>query len=137
MCTTELLHEPAVPAPVDRPDAERLVLGEIPDGNPSKKVALDYVAAYEKLYGSKPATFGANVFDAGLLLQRAVPEELKKGQPGTEAFRVALRDALEATKELVGTQGVYNMSAADHSGFDKRGRELMQLTNGAWRLTPE
>lgn len=74
MCTTELLHEPAVPAPVDRPDAERLVLGEIPDGNPSKKVALDYVAAYEKLYGSKPATFGANVFDAGLLLQRAVPE---------------------------------------------------------------
>ena len=114
-----------------------LVLGEIPDSNPSKKVALDYIAAYEKLYGSKPATFGANVFDAGLLLQRAVPEALKKGQPGTEAFRVALRDALEATKELVGTQGVYNMSAADHSGFDKRGRELMQLTNGAWRLIPE
>ena len=114
-----------------------LVLGEIPDSNPSKKVALDYIAAYEKLYGSKPATFGANVFDAGLLLQRAVPEALKKGQPGTEAFRVALRDALEATKELVGTQGVYNMSATDHSGFDKRGRELMQLTNGAWRLIPE
>ena len=114
-----------------------LVLGEISDSNPSKKVALDYIAAYEKLYGSKPATFGANVFDAGLLLQRAVPEALKKGQPGTEAFRVALRDALEATKELVGTQGVYNMSAADHSGFDKRGRELMQLTNGAWRLIPE
>jgi branched-chain amino acid transport system substrate-binding protein len=114
-----------------------LVLGEIPDSNPSKKVALDYIAAYEKLYGSKPATFGANVFDAGLLLQRAVPEALKKGQPGSEAFRVALRDALEATKELVGTQGVYNMSAADHSGFDKRGRELMQLTNGAWRLIPE
>jgi branched-chain amino acid transport system substrate-binding protein len=114
-----------------------LVLGEIPDSNPSKKVALDYIAAYEKLYGTKPATFGANVFDAGLLLQRAVPEALKKAQPGTEAFRVALRDALEGTKELVGTQGVYNMSAADHSGFDKRGRELMQLTNGAWRLIPE
>lgn len=114
-----------------------LVLGEVPDSNPSKKVALDYIGAYEKLYGTKPATFGANVYDAGLLLQRAVPEALKKGQPGTEAFRVALRDALESTRELVGTQGVYNMSAADHSGFDKRGRELMQLTNGAWRLIPE
>ncbi len=114
-----------------------LVLGEIPDSNPSKKVALGYIGAYEKLYGTKPATFGANVFDAGLLLRRAVPEALKKGQPGTEAFRVALRDALEGTRELVGTQGVYNMSAADHSGFDKRGRELMQLTNGAWRLIPE
>ena len=114
-----------------------LVLGEIADANPSKKVALEYIGAYEKLYGSKPATFGANVYDAGLLLQRAVPEALKKAQPGTEAFRVALRDALEGTRELIGTQGVYNMSGADHSGFDKRGRELMQLTNGSWRLIPE
>lgn len=114
-----------------------LVLGEIADSNPSKKVALEYIGAYEKLYGSKPATFGANVYDAGLLLQRAVPEALKKAQPGTEAFRVALRDALEGTRELIGTQGVYNMSVADHSGFDKRGRELMQLTNGSWRLIPE
>lgn len=114
-----------------------LVLDQVPDTTPSKKVALDYIAAYEKLYGSKPATFGANVYDAGLLLQLAVPEALKKGQPGTEAFRVALRDALEGTRELVGTQGVYTMSAADHSGFDQRGRVLMQLTNGVWRAIPE
>ena len=114
-----------------------LVLGEVPDSNPSKKVALDYINAYEKLFGTRPATFGANVFDAGLLLQRAVPEALKKSAPGSEAFRVALRDALETIRDLVGTQGVYNMSAADHSGFDKRGRELMQLTNGSWRLIAE
>jgi branched-chain amino acid transport system substrate-binding protein len=114
-----------------------LVLDQVSDANPAKKTALAYIAAYEKLYGTKPATFGANVYDAGLLLQRAVPEALKHGQPGTEAFRVALRDALEGTHELVGTQGVYNMSAADHSGFDRRGRELMQLTNGVWRLIPE
>jgi branched-chain amino acid transport system substrate-binding protein len=114
-----------------------LVLDQVSDANPAKKTALAYIATYEKLYGTKPATFGANVYDAGLLLQRAVPEALKHGQPGTEAFRVALRDALEGTHELVGTQGVYNMSAADHSGFDRRGRELMQLTNGVWRLIPE
>lgn len=33
-----------------------LVLPEMPDSNPSKKVASDYIAAYEKLNGSKPAT---------------------------------------------------------------------------------
>ena len=60
-----------------------------------------------------------------------------KGKPGTPEFRAALRDALEQTKELVGTQGVYNMTAADHSGFDKRGRELMQLKDGVWHLIPE
>ena len=51
--------------------------------------------AYEKQFGSGPATFGANTYDAGLLLQRAIPVALKAGKPGTEAFRVALRDALE------------------------------------------
>ena len=114
-----------------------LVLDQMPDSNPAKKVALEYIAAYEKIYGSKPATFGANVYDAGLLLVKAVPEAAKKGKPGTPEFRSALRDALEQTKELVGTQGVYNMTAADHSGFDRRGRELMQLKDGKWMLIPE
>jgi branched-chain amino acid transport system substrate-binding protein len=114
-----------------------LVLDEVPDTNPAKKVAQTYIAAYEKMYGTKPATFGANVYDAGLLLQRAVPEAAKKGKPGTPEFRSALRDALEQTKELVGTQGVYNMSPQDHSGFDRRGRELMQLRNGVWQRLDE
>jgi branched-chain amino acid transport system substrate-binding protein len=97
-------------------------------------VASDYVKAYEKLNGSKPATFGANVYDAGLLLQAAIPTALKAGKPGTQAFRAALRDALEQTKELPATQGVYNMSPADHSGFDERGRELIVVKNGHWTL---
>ncbi len=111
-----------------------LVLPEISDGVPSKAVALEYVGAYEKMYGSKPATFGANVYDAGLLLSRAVPEAARRGKPGTPEFRTALRDALESTRELVGTQGVYNMSPADHSGFDERGRVLITVKDGNWRL---
>lgn len=114
-----------------------LVLDEIADRNPAKKVAQDYIATYEKRYGSKPATFGANVYDAGLLLQKAVPEAARKGRPGTPEFRSALRDALEGVKDLVGTQGVYTMTPADHSGFDQRGRVLMELRDGSWRLIPE
>ena len=111
-----------------------LVLPEIADSNPSKQIALDYIAAYEKVNGSKPATFGANVFDAGLLLQKAIPIAAAKAKPGTKEFRAALRDALEQTKELVGTQGVYNMTAANHSGFDDRGRELIVVKDGGWKL---
>lgn len=111
-----------------------LVLDEIPDSNASKQVARAYVDAYKARYGQVPATFGANVYDAGLLLQQAVPIAAKAGQPGSEAFRVALRDALEQTREMVGTQGVYNMSAADHSGFDARGRELIIVKDGGWKL---
>ena len=111
-----------------------LVLPEIADDNPSKKVATAYVDAYRERYGVTPATFGANVYDAGLLLQRAVPLAEKAGQPGTPAFRSALRDALEQTRDLVGTQGVYTMTPQDHSGFDERGRVLITVRNGNWAL---
>ncbi|MFY9511475.1 MAG: ABC transporter substrate-binding protein [Rubrivivax sp.] len=111
-----------------------LVLPEMPDSHPSKKIASDYIAAYEKANGSKPATFGANVYDAGLLLQKAIPVAAAKAKPGTKEFRAALRDALEQTKELVATQGIYNMTPADHSGFDERGRELIVVKDGSWKL---
>lgn len=111
-----------------------LVLDEVPDSHPSKQVAADYIAAYEKLNGSKPATFGANTFDAGLLLQHAIPTAAAKAAPGTPEFRAALRDALEQSHELAATQGVYNMTPEDHSGFDERGRELIQVKNGNWTL---
>ncbi len=113
-----------------------LVMDEVPDSVPSRKVAADYIAAYKQRYGTSPATFGANVYDGGLLLSAAVPIALKSGQPGTPAFREALRDALEQAKELVGPQGVYTMSPADHSGFDERGRVLITVRGGAWHLLP-
>ncbi|NMG16362.1 ABC transporter substrate-binding protein [Aromatoleum bremense] len=111
-----------------------LVLPEIADSNPSKKVATEYIAAYEKAYGSRPATFGANVYDAGLLLQQAIPLAAKTAKPGTKEFRAALRDNLERTTELIGTQGVYNMTKDDHSGFDERGRVLIAVKDGGWTL---
>ena len=108
-----------------------LVLPEMPDSNPSKKVAADYIAAYEKLNGSKPATFGANVTTPACCWRRP---SRRPRRPASRAPRssATLRDALEQTKELVGTQGVYNMTAADHSGFDDRGRELITVKDGNW-----
>lgn len=111
-----------------------LVLPEIADSNPSKAIAQDFIQRYEAIYKERPATFGANVYDAGLLLERAIPEAAKTAKPGTPEFRSALRDALESTKELVATQGVYTMTPEDHSGFDERGRELITVKDGQWRL---
>ena len=114
-----------------------LVIDEIPDSNPTKKVALDYIAKYEKRFGSKPATFGANTWDAGLLLERAIPVALKTAKPGTEAFRSALRDALEHEREVVGCQGVFNMSPTNHNGMDERARVLATVRDGKFRLLGE
>ena len=114
-----------------------LVIDEIPDSNPTKKVAQAYIAAYEKQFGTKPATFGANTWDGGILLERAIPAALKAGKPGTEAFRVALRDAVEKEREIVGTQGVFNMSATNHNGMDDRARVLVAVKGGKFRLLAE
>ncbi len=114
-----------------------LVIDEIPASNPIKQVATAYISAYEKKFGQKPATFGANTYDSGLILQRAIPTALTKGKPGTEAFRVALRDAIEQEREIVGCQGVFNMSPTNHNGMDERARVLVTVKDGRFRLLPE
>jgi len=112
-----------------------LVAEQLPDSNASKKAAMEYIALYEKANGpNSRSTFGAHAWDAGLLLQRAVPEALKKAQPGTREFRLALRDALENAKDVVATHGVFNMSPTDHQGLDARARVLVKVENGDWKL---
>src|SRR5512147_82386 len=56
-----------------------LVAAQLPDANPVKKAAMEYVGKYEKAYGKgSTSTFGAHAWDAGLLLANAVPAALKK-----------------------------------------------------------
>jgi branched-chain amino acid transport system substrate-binding protein len=114
-----------------------LVIDEIPASNPTRKIAQAYIDAYRKRFGSVPATFGANTWDAGLLLERAIPSALKVAKPGTEAFRTALRDALEQEHEVVGCQGVFNMSPTNHNGMDERARVLVTVKDGKFRLLAE
>jgi branched-chain amino acid transport system substrate-binding protein len=112
-----------------------LVAAQLPDSNPVKKVALDYVTRYEAAYGKGSATtFGAHSWDAAILLEKAVPQALKIAKPGTKEFRSALRDALENTHDVIGAHGVYNMSAKDHVGLDQRSRVMVTIEGGGWKL---
>jgi branched-chain amino acid transport system substrate-binding protein len=112
-----------------------LVADGLPANNPIKAVAQGYIKAYEAKYGAgSTSTFGANTFDAGLLLGKAIPEALKKAKPGTPEFRAALRDALEATREVVGAQGVFTMTPQNHNGMDARARVMMTVKGGKWLL---
>jgi branched-chain amino acid transport system substrate-binding protein len=110
---------------------------EVPDSFVTKKVTLDFVNGYEKQAGSRPPIFAAGTYDAGLLLARAIPEAAKKGTPGTQEFRTALRDALETTKDLVTSQGVVTITATDHAGYDHRGRALITVKDGKFLLVKD
>jgi branched-chain amino acid transport system substrate-binding protein len=117
------------------PAGPLLVAEQLPDSNPVKKSAMAYRTAYEKAYGAGSiSTFGGHAWDAGMLLGAATPQALKKGQPGSREFRAALRDAIEAIKNLPVSQGIVNMSATDHVGFDQRSRVMVEIVNGKWKL---
>ena len=117
------------------PSGPMLVANQLPADNPVKKSALAYVTKYEAAYGKDSATaFGGYAWDAGLLLANAAPQALKKAKPGTPAFRAALRDALEGTRNLAGAHGVFNMGATDHLGLDQRARVMVEIKDGGWRL---
>ena len=112
-----------------------VVASQLPDSHPSKKVALDYTRLYEEKYGAgSVSSFGAHMWDAYKLFEAAVPVALKSGQPGTPAFRQALRDAIESGREVVGAHGVFNMSATNHYGHDDRARVLVKIDKGDWKL---
>ena len=120
------------------PSGPVLVAAQLPATHPAKKSALEYVSAYEAKFGKgSVSTFGAHAWDAGILMKSAVEAALKKGaQPGTPAFRAAVRDALEGAKEVAGAHGIFNMSANDHNGLDQRGRVMVQIQKGAWVYQP-
>ena len=112
-----------------------LVADQLPADHPVKKSAMEYVTRYEAAHGKGTvSTFGAHAWDAGQLLNAAVPVALKKAQPGSKEFRAALRDALEGVKEAAGAHGIFNMSPTDHLGLDQRAAVMVEINNGAWRL---
>jgi branched-chain amino acid transport system substrate-binding protein len=120
------------------PSGPLLVAEQLSDSNPVKKSAMAYKTAYEKVYGAgSVSTFGGHAWDAGQLLNAAAPEALKKAQPGTKEFRKALRDSIEGIKNLPVSHGVVNMGPNDHLGLDQRGRVMVQIANGKWKLVEE
>ncbi len=117
------------------PVGPMVVAAQLPADNPVRKSALEYVTKYEAAHGKgSVSSFGGHAWDAGVLLQNAIPVALKKGKPGTVEFRRALRDALENTKNVAGAHGIFNLTPNDHQGFDQRARVMVTIENNTWKL---
>ena len=120
------------------PTGPVIVAEQLPASNPIRKVAMDFRSAYQKANGAVPTdAFSAYSFDAWLLFADAAQRALAtKAEPGTPQFRLALRDAIVNTKELVGTHGVYNFKPDNRYGSDERSRVMVKLEKGEWKLVP-
>lgn len=115
------------------PSGPVIVVEQLPDDHPAKASGLEYKKLYEGTYGPNSlSTFGANAYDAWLLLKSALPKAAAKAKPGTPEFRQALREEIERTANLPATHGVFNMSAQDHLGFAADSPAMITIRNGTW-----
>jgi branched-chain amino acid transport system substrate-binding protein len=121
------------------PAAPVLVSDQLRADHPSKKAAVAYRRAYEAKFGLGSITvFGANTWDATLLVREAAEKALAQGlKPGTEEFRVALRDNLERISGLTGSLGVASFDEKRHSPYADAGPVIVAVKDGAWWLVSE
>ena len=112
------------------------VVGDLlPDSHPSKKLAMDFVAKYDKAYGAGSHNqFAGHAYDAWIVLEKIVPVALKKAKPGTKEFRAALKDAIEGMGRTVFAHGIMNWTATDHWGYLPETGVMLVVRNGDWAL---
>jgi len=120
------------------PTGPVIVAEQLPAEHPTRKVSLDFRTAFQKVNGAPTSdAFSAYSFDAWLVFADAAARAMSsKAEPGTPEFRVALRDAIFSTKEVVGTHGVYSFKQGNLYGVDERARVIVKLDNGQWKLAP-
>lgn len=112
-----------------------VIADQLPDSHPSKKIALDFVAKYEKAYGANSRNqFAGHGYDALLVLEKIVPMALKKAKPGTPEFRAALKEATETMGRTVVSHGVLNYTKDNHWGFTTETGVILKVVNGDWKV---
>ncbi len=107
----------------------RSILGPLlPDNDPQKAVVMGYTQEYEAKFKEPVSTFGGHAWDAMHLAMDA----LKAVGPD----RAKIRDYLESKQGFVGCTGIFNFSAADHNGLNKKDLLMVVVKNGNWALAP-
>lgn len=109
------------------PGTALLVASLLKDGDPQKAPVAAYKTAFEEKYKMPVSTFGGYANDAFLILTDA----LKRAGSAEPA---SIRDAIEATKGLAGTTGVYSFTAEDHLGLDLTAFRMLEIKDGKWLL---
>lgn len=107
------------------PAAAVLSPEQLPAGDRQRGVSLAYKKEYEGRYKQDISTFGGHAYD-GLMI---AVEAIKRARSTDKA---KVRDAIESTKDFVGTGGVVNMSATDHMGLDLTYFRMFEVTKGNW-----
>ncbi len=103
-----------------------LLVGERLDANdPQRAPVLAYSKLYEAKHNQPVSAFGGFMHDGFVMVMDAI-KRAKSSDPAK------IRAELEATKNYVGVNGIYNMSPTDHMGLDLAGFRIVEIKGGNW-----
>ncbi|MGO4835273.1 ABC transporter substrate-binding protein, partial [Rhizobiaceae sp. 2RAB30] len=112
------------------------IAASLPDSEPRKAVALDFIAKYNAKHGegSVDAVSGFG-YDSGLLAAEAIGKALATAKPGTPEFRAAIASELRKLKQVPGVHSIYTFAdptwpwgVGDDAAF------LVTVKDGKWVL---
>jgi branched-chain amino acid transport system substrate-binding protein len=103
------------------------VSGELPDGDPHRRILRAYVDAYQRKWDIAPNFYGAYAHDALLMAVAAI---VRAGN----ADNIAIRDSIEQTDGFIGASGIFRMSEQDHMGLDLSSFRMAEIRGGTWVL---
>lgn len=109
------------------PAGQLMVIDDLPDSHPQKKVLAAYKKDYEALYKEDVSAFGGYAHDSLMIVVEAV-----KKAGTTDSDKV--RDAIEGLKDFVGVSGVFNFSPTDHTGLTLDAFEMLVVKDGKFAI---
>jgi branched-chain amino acid transport system substrate-binding protein len=91
------------------------VYTELPNSDPAKAMLTELITRYEKVAGKPLSVHGWHAWDCLKLAEEAL-KNAKPNPANLAESRAKIRDGIEGVKNLLLTNGVFNMSPMDHSG---------------------
>jgi branched-chain amino acid transport system substrate-binding protein len=112
-----------------------LVYEQLPDSSPIKAPSAAFMPNFDAKFGvANRSNFAAQAYDSWSIIAHAIPAAMAKAQPGTAAFRGALRDAIENTQGLGAMAGIFNYTPTNHSGLSASAAVLVKIVDDKWVL---
>lgn len=108
------------------PASALLVADKLDDSDQQKAVLVAFKSAYEAKYGPV-STFGGHAYDGLHIALEAIDR-------ANSTDKAAVRDQIEATKDFVGTGGIFTMSKDNHLGLGLDAFRMLEIRNGDWTL---
>ncbi|NPV06379.1 MAG: ABC transporter substrate-binding protein [Anaerolineae bacterium] len=116
------------------PMSKLVAYESLPDDDPQKPVIAQFVADYRASTKQEPSSFAGHAWD-GLNIVIEALKRLPEGLSLAEQ-RARLRDEIEATKDFVGIDGVFNFTPEDHVGLSANDMVLIRIVDGEWQYFP-